>query len=127
MATIPPSRYKARYKQIATDAPAIAASIADKRKTKACKITVAPWVATGPRAVSKAAYPVSQRGWVDAVEHARKGDATIFLVCARGEIRLADCSETNFKNHGMSCRLGIGLGGRSTRVIAGHRKTRRHK
>jgi len=87
---------------------------------KACKISVAPWVATGPRAISKAVYPVSQRGWLDAVDHAKKGDATIFLVCDRGEIRLADCSD-------YKCRLQPDLGGRSTRVLAGRRKKARRR
>jgi hypothetical protein len=83
-----------------------------------CKIVVAPHVATGPYATSRQTFAVSQRNWRKAVDHARTGDTTIFLVCDKGELRVAACHEAK-------CRLDADLGGDSPRVIAGRRRAKR--
>lgn len=77
--------------------------------SETCKIIVAPHVQRGP---TRKTFSVSQRGWRHAVDHARTGDTTIFLVCPKGELRIAACHEAK-------CRLDAGLGGNSSQVIAG--------
>lgn len=89
---------------------------------KACKFVVSP---SSQRHASGEAYktqrhehPMSQRGWRDAVRQAKSGSAsgeasTIFLACARGDIRIADCSGVE-----NSCRMSPEIGGSSTRVLA---------
>jgi len=94
----------------------------------ACKFVVAPGaIATGP---SEHRYPVSQRGWLDAVRHAKSGahkggSSTIFLACAGGDVRVASCSDINARHGGSVCRLDAEIGGKSTRVLAGARKKKR--
>ena len=85
-----------------------------------CKIIVAPHVATGPNATSRKTFNVSQRSWRNAVDHAKTGDTTIFLVCDKGTLRVAACHEAK-------CRLDADLGGDSSRIIAGRRSKKRKR
>lgn len=93
----------------------------------ACKIVVAPHSerkASGEAYKTKRhSYPVSQRGYRDAIRHAKSGtyrgeSSTVFLSCPRGDIRLLHCSDIG----GATCKPDAELGGKSTRVLAGKRR-----
>lgn len=88
----------------------------------ACKITVAPHAGKE----EKHAFSVSQRGWKEATRRAKNlassgVDNTIFLACARGDIRIAQCSNVTGE---LKCRLDAEIGGNSTRVLAGGKRKR---
>ncbi len=99
-----------------------------------CKIVVIPHAerkASGEAYKTKrTVHPVSERGWKGAVRQATgaaaRGETTsILMMCPRGELRLAQCSDIHQRHGGRLCVLDVELGGNSTRVLAGPRRRRR--